>query len=331
MTELAPLARADLVTAYRQMQLIRRFEETALSLRLADRIYGTMHPYIGEEAIAVGVCLALKPEDRIVSTHRGHGHCIAKGGDVRRMMAELFGKRTGYCKGKAGSMHIADFSIGMLGANGIVGAGLPIALGSALASIVKKDMAVTVGFFGDGATGEGTFHESLNLAALWRLPIVWVCENNRYAAETAFEDSLAAPSVSHLAAGYGMPTTGIDGNDVEAVFSAARLAIGRARGGDGPSLIECRTFRVGVHAQRGVPIPERRSAAEIEHWNALDPIARARGWLREKAWADDEQLQALDQSVEEQLREAVVFAETSELPTPEAALDDMWAPDRVAR
>src|SRR5919201_434744 len=186
----------QLLAMFRQMVLIRRFDELAMELRLQGRIYGVVHPYIGQEAIAVGICANLGPGDRLTSTHRGHGHCIAKGADVKRMMAELFGRRDGYCKGKGGSMHIADFDVGMLGANGIVGAGLPIAAGAAVAAQLEGSDAVAAGFFGDGATGEGPFHESLNISTLMKLPVVWVCENNRYAGDTPIETSLAAHNVA---------------------------------------------------------------------------------------------------------------------------------------
>ena len=215
---------------YRQMVLIRHFEELALSLRNDGRIHGVVHPYSGQEAIAVGVCANLRISDRIVSNHRGHGHCIAKGADIQRMMAELFGRRDGYCKGKGGSMHIADFDVGMLGANGIVGAGLPIAAGAAVAAQLEGSDAVAVGFFGDGATGEGPFHESLNIAALLKLPVIWVCENNQYAGDTPIESGLAARNVADLGAGYGMPGYIVDGNDVLAVFTAATRG-GAARQG----------------------------------------------------------------------------------------------------
>src|SRR5947207_7481627 len=221
----------QLVEMLRRMVLIRRFDELALELRLAGRIHGVVHPYIGQEAIAVGVCANLRPTDRITSTHRGHGHCIAKGADIRRMMAELFGRRDGYCKGKGGSMHIADFDVGMLGANGIVGAGLPIAAGAAVAAQLEGSDGVSVGFFGDGATGEGPFHESLNIAALLKLPVIWVCENNQYAADTPVEAGLSARHVADLAAGYDMPGYVVDGNDVLAVYAAASRAVARARAG----------------------------------------------------------------------------------------------------
>src|SRR6185503_10790055 len=213
------------IEMYRQMTMIRRFEELALKLRLEDRIHGVVHPYVGQEAIAVGVCANLRITDRIVSNHRGHGHCIATGADIKRMMAELFGRRTGYCKGKGGSMHIADFDVGMLGANGIVGAGLPITAGAGVAAQLEGSDAVAVGFFGDGATGEGPFHESLNIASLWKLPVVWVCENNQYAVETPVAAGLSATNVADLAAGYNMPGHVVDGNDVLAVYAATREAV----------------------------------------------------------------------------------------------------------
>src|ERR1700716_586200 len=222
-------SKTDLVEMLRKMILIREFDLLAIELRKAKRIHGALHPYVGEEAVAVGVCSALKATDRITSTHRGHGHCIAKGADINRMMAELFGGVDGYCKGKGGSMHIADFAIGMLGANGIVGAGLPIACGAGVAAQLEGSDAVAVAFFGDGATGEGPFHESLNIASLLKLPVVWVCENNQYAVEPPVGSALAAGNVADLAAGYNMPGHTVDGNDVLAVYEATTEAVRRAR------------------------------------------------------------------------------------------------------
>src|SRR5438093_9113399 len=227
----------------RAMILIREFDELAIQLRVAGKIYGAVHPYVGQEAVAVGVCSSLTVSDRVTSTHRGHGHCIAKGADIRRMMAELFGRVDGYCKGKGGSMHIADFDAGMLGANGIVGAGLPIAAGAGVAAQLEGSNAVAVGFFGDGATGEGPFHESLNIASLLKLPVVWVCENNQYAADTPVGAGLSARNVADLAAGYQMPGYVVDGNDVLAVYEATNKAVRRARTGQGPTLLECQTWR----------------------------------------------------------------------------------------
>jgi acetoin:2,6-dichlorophenolindophenol oxidoreductase subunit alpha len=309
----------------RQMTLIRRFEETALNLRLEGRIYGTMHPYIGEESIAVGVCSALRADDRVVSNHRGHGHCIAKGADVGRMFAELFGRRDGYCRGRGGSMHIADFSIGMLGANGIVAAGMPIATGSALAAQMAGRDVVTVCFFGDGATGEGAFHESLNIAALWKLPVLWVCENNGYAAETPATKAVPAGDVAAYAAGYAMPGESVDGNDVFAVREVALRLVERARRGDGPALLECKTFRVGVHAQRGAPIPDKREASEVARWRALDPIDQFVQRASAEGLISEETVVRVRAEVEGMLTAAVEFAEASPFPDPADALDGVFA------
>src|SRR5262249_50166823 len=254
------------------MILIREFDELAIKLRVAGKIYGAVHPYVGQEAVAVGVCSALTPRDRVTSTHRGHGHCIAKGADIRRMMAELFGKVDGYCKGKGGSMHIADFKVGMLGANGIVGGGLPIACGAALAAQLEGRGDATVCFFGDGAAAEGEFHEALNIAAVWKLPIVFVCENNQYAANNAVAVQHPHADVTAHAAAYHMPGIIVDGNDVVEVCRVTAEAVARARRGDGPTLLECKTYRWHFHAMRAAVPPETREAAEIAEWKGRDPI-----------------------------------------------------------
>jgi acetoin:2,6-dichlorophenolindophenol oxidoreductase subunit alpha len=313
------------IEMYRQMVTIRRFEELALKLRLDDRVHGVVHPYIGEEAIAVGVCANLRVTDRIVSNHRGHGHCIAKGADIQRMMAELFGRRDGYCKGKGGSMHIADFDVGMLGANGIVGAGLPITAGAGVAAQLEGSDAVAVGFFGDGATGEGPFHESLNIASLWKLPVIWVCENNQYAVETPFAASLAAPNVADLAAGYNMPGEVVDGNNILAVYEAAKKAVERARAGDGPTLLECKTWRKHQHALRDVVNPDRRPPELIEYWTARDPIEGFERYLVDRGIMTADQLADVGQTVDQDLVDAVAFAEASPYPQPEEALEDVFA------
>jgi pyruvate dehydrogenase E1 component alpha subunit len=313
------------VEILRQMVLIRRFDELAMELRLADRIYGVVHPYVGQEAIAAGVCANLRPTDRIVSNHRGHGHCIAKGADIRRMMAELFGRRDGYCKGKGGSMHIADFDVGMLGANGIVGAGLPITAGAGLAAQLEGGDNVAVGFFGDGATGEGPFHESLNIAALWKLPVIWVCENNQYAVDTPVERGLAARDVADLAAGYGMPGHVVDGNDVVAVYEATRVAVERARAGDGPTLLECKTWRRHQHALRDTVTPDRRPPEQIAEWTARDPIEAFERRVLGAGILTADQVADLRQSLEQDLADAVDFAEASPFPAPEEALEDVFA------
>jgi pyruvate dehydrogenase E1 component alpha subunit len=310
---------------YRQMVLIRHFEELALQLLEAGRIHGVVHPYSGQEAIAVGVCANLRTSDRIVSNHRGHGHCIAKGADIKRMMAELFGRRDGYCKGKGGSMHIADFDVGMLGANGIVGAGLPIAAGAAVAAQLEGSHGVTVGFFGDGATGEGPFHESLNISALMKLPVLWVCENNQYAADTPVKTGLAPNDVADLASGYGIPGKVIDGNDVLAVFAATQEAVTRARDGLGPTLLECKTWRRHNHAHRGAPPPDRRPPDLRAYWEARDPIPAYEEYLRERGLMTVDQMADIGLSIDQDLTEAVEFAAASPYPDPEEALEDVFA------
>jgi acetoin:2,6-dichlorophenolindophenol oxidoreductase subunit alpha len=313
------------IEMYRQMVLIRHFEELAIKLRIEDRIHGVVHPYSGQEAIAVGVCANLRVTDRIVSNHRGHGHCIAKGADVKRMMAELFGRSTGYCKGKGGSMHIADFDAGMLGANGIVGAGLPITAGAGVAAQLEGGDGVAVGFFGDGATGEGPFHESLNIASLLKLPVVWVCENNQYAADTPVAAGLAPRNVADLAAGYDMPGFVVDGNDVLAVYAAAETAVARARAGQGPTLLECKTWRHHGHALRSAMPPERRPADQIASWRARDPIDGFESYLRQNGWLNAEQIADIGLSIDQDLVDAVDFADASPYPAPEDALEDVFA------
>ena len=308
----------------RQMVTIRRFEERASADYRAGKIYGVVHSYIGEEAVAVGVCSALDTGDRIISTHRGHGHCIAKGADLNRMMAELYGRQTGYCKGKGGSMHIADFNIGMLGANGIVAGGIAIVTGAGLAAQMEAKGAVAVAFFGDGASNAGPFHECLNIAAAWRLPMLYVCENNLYAAQTAAAATHALPDVASRAAGYGIPGVVVDGNDVFAVHQAASVAVDRARSGDGPTVIECKTYRWRAHTERpGQPDP--RDQAELQAWQRNDPIALLERRLREQGELDDSVLRAMERGVVDALESAVAFAEASPFPLPEQATDDVFA------
>jgi TPP-dependent pyruvate/acetoin dehydrogenase alpha subunit len=315
----------DLIEMLRKMILIREFDELAIKLRSAGRIYGTVHPYVGQEAIAVGVCANLTHADRVTSTHRGHGHCIAKGADIRRMMAELFGRVDGYCKGKGGSMHIADFSIGMLGANGIVGGGLPIATGAALAAQLDGKGNVAVCFFGDGAVSEGEFHEALNISSVWSLPIVFVCENNQYAANNAVHVQHPVPDLAAHAAAYGMPGASIDGNDVLAVYDAIRAAVDRARAGEGPSLIECKTYRWYFHAMRNAPPPETRPAQEIAAWKVRDPIARFASDLVARGLLAETELGRIRNQVEAELQAAVAFAEASPFPQADDLLVDMYA------
>jgi TPP-dependent pyruvate/acetoin dehydrogenase alpha subunit len=308
----------------RQMLTIRRFEERASADYLAGKIYGVVHCYIGEEAVAVGVCSALDRTDRIISTHRGHGHCIAKGADLNRMMAELYGRQTGYCKGKGGSMHIADFDIGMLGANGIVAGGISIITGAGLAAQMEGKGGVAVSFFGDGASNAGPFHECLNIAATWKLPMLYVCENNMYAAQTAAAATHALDDVAARAAGYGIPGVVVDGNDVFAVYQAANAAVDRARRGLGPTLIECKTYRQRGHTERRGQ-PDSRDRAEVEKWLQKDPIALLERQLRGQGELDDPRLQAMEGDIMSALQTAVAFAEASPFPQPEQATDDVFA------
>jgi TPP-dependent pyruvate/acetoin dehydrogenase alpha subunit len=315
----------DLTELLRRMILIREFDELAIKLRTGGKIYGAVHPYVGQEAVAVGVCANLSHADRVTSTHRGHGHCIAKGADIKRMMAELFGRVDGYCKGRGGSMHIADFAVGMLGANGIVGGGLPLATGAALAAQLEGKGNVAVCFFGDGAVAEGEFHESLNISSVWKLPIVFVCENNQYAANNAIAVQHPVTDVAVRAGSYGMPGITIDGNDVLAVREAAGAAIDRARRAEGPTLVECKTYRWYFHAMRNSPPPETRPAAEIEEWKQRDPIARLATDLIARRLLTESDLGGLQRQVHADLEAAVAFADNSPFPDPKDILVDMYA------
>ena len=314
----------ELIQMYREMLTIRRFEERASRDYRSRAIPGIVHSYIGQEAVAVGVCANLRIDDRIVSTHRGHGHCIAKGADLKRMMAELYGKRTGYCKGKGGSMHIADFSIGMLGANGIVGAGLPIAVGAALAAQLEGGDGVAATFFGDGACHEGEFHESLNLASIWKLPVLFVCENNLYAVNMPAWYAISVADIAQRATSYSMPGIVADGNDVIAVYEAAQEAVARARAGGGPSLLECKTYRWRGHFEADY-IPDLRPPQEIEDWKVKCPIASLERRLLEAGILTTEELSKIDSLVLSQVEDAVRFALESPLPAPEDALEDVFS------
>jgi len=308
----------------RQMLTIRRFEERASADYHAGKIYGVVHCYIGEEAVAVGLCAALTPNDQIVSTHRGHGHCIAKGADLKRMMAELYGRQGGYCRGKGGSMHIADFEIGMLGANGIVAGGISIATGAGLAAQMEGKGRVAVTFFGDGASNAGPFHECLNIAASWRLPVIYVCENNLFAAQTPSAATHALADIAARAAGYGVPGVIVDGNDVFAVHQAAYRAVERARRGDGPSLIECKTYRWRAHTERKMQ-PDPRDKREVEVWKSKDPIARLLSQLKEQQQLSERDWHALQTDVEKEIEAAAAFAEGTPFPIPGQASEDVFA------
>jgi pyruvate dehydrogenase E1 component alpha subunit len=285
-------------------------------------IHGTMHLSIGQEASAVGVCLALEPEDQITSTHRGHGHCIAKGADIGRMFAEFFGKETGYCRGRGGSMHIADVAAGNLGANGIVGGGIPIAVGAGLSAKRLRTGRVVACFFGDGANNEGAFHEGLNLAAIWKLPVIFVCENNQYGMSVSTERSTAVPRIADRAAAYAMPGVTVDGNDLGAVAAAATEAVERARAGGGPSLIECLTYRWRGHSRSDRN--RYRSKEEIDGWMARDPIARLEAALIASGDLDAAGAAAIVESVQAEIAAGLAFAKASPDPDPADLLRDVY-------
>lgn len=307
---------------YKEMQRIRQFEEKVRELAMANQLPGFFHLYVGEEAIAVGVCAELKKEDYITSTHRGHGHLLAKGGDMKRAMAELYAKETGYNKARGGSMHIAAPEVGMLGANGIVGAGIPIATGAAFSSKYQKDGRVAVSFFGDGATSQGTFHEALNIGASFCLPVVYVCENNLYGVSTRQSKVRKLEDLAERAKAYDMPGVIVDGNDVEAVRQAAKEAVDRARRGEGPTLIECKTYRKYTHF---VGEPDTyRPKEEVEAWLAKDPILRYGERLLAEGDASQEELRRILEEVDREVEEAVQYAQSSPKARPETVFDDVY-------
>ncbi len=296
-----------------RMHLIRRFEEGAEDAYTRGLIHGTMHLSIGQEASALGICMPLNPDDQITSTHRGHGHCIAKGARVDRMFAEFFGKTTGYCKGRGGSMHIADVSAGNLGANGIVAGGIPIAVGAALSAKMQKNGKVVVCFFGDGANNEGAFHESLNMASIWKLPVVFVCENNGYGMSTSTARSTAVANIAERAAAYSMPGHTVNGNDFSSVAEAATRAIARARRGEGPSLIETKTYRHRGHSKSDRN--RYRTKEEIEEWKFLrDPIGLFEAELKQFGVMDDAAIARVREAVEAEIAAGIAFAKESPMP-----------------
>jgi TPP-dependent pyruvate/acetoin dehydrogenase alpha subunit len=324
----AEVNKEKLLSMYRTMQTIRQFEERLRDLFKEGKVPGFVHVSIGEEASPTGVCAALTDKDYITSTHRGHGHLIAKGGKLKPMMAEIFGKSTGYCKGKGGSMHIADFSIGILGANGIVGAGLPIATGAGLAAKLRGSGEVAVCFFGDGASNEGTFHESLNIASSWKLPVVFVCENNLYGEFTAGKDVTSVKDIADRARGHDMPGIIVNGNDVLDVYETTLQAVERARRGEGPTLIECKTYRweghvVGEEAFLGKRA--YRPQEEIEEWKKRCPLVTFEKRFPASGVCTMAELEAIKGEVKREVEEAVAFALESPFPKPEEALEDMFA------
>jgi pyruvate dehydrogenase E1 component alpha subunit len=322
-TRTGTLSAEQLKEGLRLMLLIRHFDERALALYRAGEMRGTTHPYIGMEAVGVGVMLALRPGDWVSSTHRGHGHTIAKGGDPRKMMAELLGRATGYSGGKGGSMHIADMDKHMLGANGIVGGGMGLATGAALTAKLQNTGAVAICFFGDGALEQGILHETTNLAAIWKLPVVFVCENNQYAMSARSDWSVAGGNPAARAGGYGIPGVSVDGMDLFAVNAAASDLVERARRGDGPAYLVCNTYRYhGHHA--GDPL-NYRQREEVERWRQQDPIERVKRALIDQGVMSADEISQLEQRIETQVDEAVEFAKSSPDPTPDQLMTDIYA------
>jgi 2-oxoisovalerate dehydrogenase E1 component len=314
---------------YALMLRIRLFEERTAELFAEGFVKGTAHSYVGEEAVAAAICPALDAQDYVGSNHRGHGHLIAKGADLARMMAELMGKREGYCGGLGGSMHIADLDLGILGSNGIVGASMPLATGAALASQLRRSKRVVVSFFGDGAANQGVFHESLNLAAIWNLPVVFVCENNRYALTTPSAATSAGPGVAERARAYGIPGTRVDGNDVEDVYFAFQNALERARAGLGPSLIEAETYRWGQHSMRA-NLRDPRPPEELKAWIARDPIQHAERLLLERGQMSGAEIASVRTELGDEIERAVAFAKAGASPSPDDALFAVYAPLKEA-
>lgn len=312
-----------LLDLYHQMALVREFELRAINERRAGLIPGFIHSCVGQEATAVGACAALASDDVITSTHRGHGHLIAKGGEPRYMMAELAARTTGYCGGKGGSLHMTDFSLGILGANGIVAGGIPIATGAALAFQQKREPRVALAFFGDGATNEGAFHEALNLAGLWKLPAIFFCENNLYGEGTPQDKQAAVTDLAVRAEGYAMPGVTVDGNDVLAVYEATKTAADRARRGDGPTLIVAKTYRQRGHYE-GDPMVYR-SRAEMDDWKQHDPVPDFRVRLLAEFGVSESEITGVEGRVQAALDEAVAFAAASPKPEPETALAGVYA------
>ncbi len=305
-----------LLEMYRKMKSIRRFEEESIRLYHQAHIYGYFHPYIGEEAIAVGSCAAGRKDDYIISTHRGHGHCIAKGANLRLMMAELFGKETGYCRGRGGSMHITNLEESNLGANGIVGGGMPIAVGAALGNVVKKNDRIVICYFGDGAVNNGVFNESLNLASIWKLPVIFMLENNQWAVTTPVSYSCAIEDIARRAEGYGIPGIVCDGNNVLEVFDVTKQAVQRCRDGQGPTLIEAKTYRrTGHHCND----PAKYYDPEVvKFWEAKDPIDNFRKYLIDNSLCNEQELEEIDRQIEDEIKDAIQFA----LDSPEPKLDE---------
>jgi pyruvate dehydrogenase E1 component alpha subunit len=318
------ISKRKVLDLYETMMRIRLFEDRIVDLYSRGLVPGLAHLYIGEEAVATGVCGVLREDDYITSTHRGHGHVIAKGADLKLMMAELFGRETGYCKGKGGSMHIADMRIGILGANGIAGGGLPIATGAGLSIKLRKTDQVSVCFFGDASSNNGTFHESLNFASVHRLPVIYVCENNQYGISVSQAKHQAIKDIAIRATSYDMPGVVVDGNDVVDVYGAVSKAVRRARAGEGPTLIECKTYRWRGHHE-GDPNQGRRyrTTEEIEGWKKKDPILRLREKLLEEKLLTKKKMASIETRIVEEIDQAVEFANQSKFPTADEMYEDV--------
>jgi len=323
------VSKEKLVDFYTKMVKIRKFEERTSTLYAEGVIPGLLHLYIGEEAVAVGICGNLKKEDFVVSTHRGHGHCIAKGGDIKKMFAELLARKTGYSKGRGGSMHMVIPEIGVVGSSGIVGAGIPIATGLGLASDVKQSGQVVACFFGDGASNTGTFHEAVNMAAAWKLPVIFVCENNLYGISVPFKKVSLIENVADRACGYGIPGVIVDGMDVIAVYKAAHQAVNRAREGKGPTLLECKTYRFRGHFEGD---PKRgctyRSENELKNWEEKGPIKNLKTILLDKKFLTTEEIEDIDKQCDEEIENAAEFAKNSPHPSKEEVLEYLYATDK---
>jgi 2-oxoisovalerate dehydrogenase E1 component len=311
-----------LVEMLYQMCLIRYFEESAQQLYFAGKVHGTMHLYSGEEAVAVGAMAALQPDDYITSTHRGHGHAIAKGQDINTMMAELLGKETGVCRGRGGSMHMADLTLGNLGANGVVAGGIPIAVGAGLSMCLQGSDRVVLCFFGDGASNAANFHESLNAAAIWNLPVVFLCENNQYAMSMPSQRSVSAPSIAERAGAYDIPGATMDGMDVLAVYEAVKQAVRRARLGEGPTLLEAVTYRYKGHSKSDKQV--YRTKEEVQRWRDRDPIPHFQTWLTEQGYLTQAEGEAIDARAKSAIESAIAFAEAGPEPSVDHLLDNVY-------
>jgi len=311
-----------LIKIYKTMNKIRKFEEKALQLFESNRLRGSVHLCIGQEAIAATVCSHLRDEDYITSTHRGHGHCIAKGAELGKAMAELMGRATGYCKGRGGSMHIADLTKGNLGANAIVAGGMPIAVGAGLAAHMRKTDQVAVTFFGDGASNQGAFHEAINIAALWKLPVIFVCENNGFGISVPQRESTSVEDISDRGTAYGIPGIKVDGNDVLAIDEVIKTAVDRAKAGEGPTLIECKTYRWMGHWTGDPQV--YRTREEVDQWKQKCPIKRLREYMINNKILNENEIIDIESDIQGQVEEATRFALESPEPDPATVMEDVF-------